>query len=138
MVRRKKDPVLQAAAARRVVVEARRLVVVDAAAPVWAAGGQAAELGDQAGAIVQVRPPAGASDMDILNVAGLYKGRGAVVVDVMPREPGGEVVVRRMRMEQRPSVTPRELVLGMAEKSVSTNRAGLRGLLAAVLDEEGL
>lgn len=127
---------------RRVVVEARRLILVAPTDPVWAAlQGQAdppAKTEDQVGAIVQVRPPADATELEIANVAGLYQGRGAAVVDVLPKEPGGEVMVRRMRAEQRAGVTPRELVLGMADKSVSANRDGLRALLATVLDEEGL
>ncbi len=124
--------------------DARRLVSIETDSEVWAtdidvrqALGAKHEIG---GAIVRVKPPAGASDEQITHVKELLAEHGAVAVKVLPRA-SGEIAahVSKENQGQRPQRTIRQVVLDRAGAvSNSRDREALLQTLNNVMDEAGL
>ena len=109
-----------------------RLVTLDASAGRWEGRGGLPDVG---GAIVRLRPPAGADAALVDAVRREAVEAGAVAVKVLPI-PVSKVQVVPMQAPTRRGA--RDVVLAMASESKSTHREELVQVVERICDEVGL
>lgn len=118
--------------------DARALLTVRPQDPVWSGAPPVCPTG----AIVRIRPPAEASDADVLRQRDAHERAGAARVRVEPRAAGQRVAVpeRERPAEETPTAKARmrSVVMTMANESRAHDRAALVDELDRALSEQGV
>jgi hypothetical protein len=115
--------------------DARALLTIRPQDPVWSGAPPVCP----SGAIVRIRPPAEASDADVLRQRDAHERAGAARVRVEPRA-AGERVMQAKSEPERPAArtTIRDVVMGMAGESRAHDRTALIDELDRALSEQGV
>lgn len=115
----------------------RELLTIDADSPAWLDPTAVSPKGCR-GAIVRLRPPAGAADSAVALVRAIFENAGAARVTTLPR-PRAEVVPARAKDRgAAKAVGAREAILQLVDESSSKDKAALRGFCEALMAEAGL
>lgn len=121
-------------------VDTRRLYTVEPDRSEWLHTERVLGVGPKEffeGAIVRLRPPATATDVDVDRVRTFYEKAGAAKVSVLPR-PKADVIPQDVQQAPAKAVGAREAVLSLVEESNTKDRDGLRAFCERVMAECGL
>jgi len=118
--------------------KARWLVDLGPTASFWRdpAGAASALRRMRAGDLVRVRPPAGETAEQVEHVRTRLLAEGAAAVKVLPGAPGPSVVSRASRATPVRGI--REVVMAVAARARTNDRALLDAVLEAALAAEGV
>jgi hypothetical protein len=120
-----------------VPIQGRRLITYEPDSGAWMSPARDYQAGPLVkGAIVRLRPPAGAeARVEELRVELMREGAERVVVVPPPR---ADVVPREVAERSAPAASIRQVVLGMVAESNSGDRGKLGEFVEAVMGEVGL
>lgn len=120
-------------------IDTRRLLTIDVDHPIWDKGEKLIGVGGEPvkEAIVRLRAPVKATDIDVERVRRAYEEAGAAKVTVLPRLRT-EVLPQDVQQSPAKAIGAREAVLCLVEESNTKDRDALRALCERVMGECGL
>lgn len=117
----------------------RALITIGPESAAWGSGAEAVPIDDARGAIVRLKPPAGATTEAVSALKQGLLSRGArQVLATAPAHSAAPLPEEAIARERAPSLTARQVVGALVEESQHPDKPALAALCERILSENGL